>query len=71
MARRSRTTISLDAQLFVAAQRRAKALKYPDFSSYVAYLIEQDIKEHPKHITVREEEGEYLAKKRRPPPPRR
>lgn len=56
---RSRTTISIDAQLFREGQRRADALGYVSFSEYVAYLIGADLKERGKHITVREEGGAY------------
>jgi hypothetical protein len=65
MSDRKRTTISLDAGLFAAAQRRAKALGYSDFSSYVAYLIEQDLRERPKHVTVREEKITRYRRSRR------
>ena len=52
----SRATISIDAELFEKAQRRAKALNYRGgFSEYVAFLINKDVTERPKHVVVREE----------------
>jgi hypothetical protein len=54
-----RTSITVEADLFAASQRRASALGYPSFSSYVAYLFAKDVKEHPPHITVRDESGTH------------
>jgi hypothetical protein len=63
----SRATISIDADLFEKAQRRAKALNYRGgFSEYVAFLISKDVTERPKHVVVREEASpEYRTKKRK------
>jgi hypothetical protein len=58
-----RTTISIDAGLFMTAQHRAKALKYKSFSEYVAYLIENDLRERGQHVTIREEGGQSLKKR--------
>lgn len=57
----ARTTISIDADLYEAAVRRAKTLTppYKSFSEYVAYLIEKDCRERPKHNVVREENPDY------------
>ena len=64
----SRATISIDADLFEKAQKRAKALKYRGgFSEYVAFLIDKDVTERPQHIVVRDELPPNRPKKKRPP----
>lgn len=55
MIGRSRTTISIEPKLFEAALKRSKALGYKGFSEYLAYLIESDLHERGKHVTIREE----------------
>jgi hypothetical protein len=60
---RSRTTISINEGLFNAGRQRATALGYKSFSEYIAYLIEEDLRERGQHVTIREERGQAVKKR--------
>jgi hypothetical protein len=56
----TRTTISLEGDLYKKAVKRAAALGYKSFSAYAEFLLERDVRERGSHI--REEPGQYPKK---------
>lgn len=48
-------TISMPKQMFADALKRSRILRYKSFSEYIQYLVEQDLRERPRHSTIREE----------------
>lgn len=53
----SRTTVSMEAELYAQASERMKKLGYTSFSEYIQFLLESDLHERPSHVLVREEDA--------------
>ncbi len=51
----SRTTVSMDGDLYDRAVERLKKLGYSSFSEYIQFLLEADLRDRTPHVTVRDE----------------
>lgn len=58
----TRTTVSIDGDVYLLAKKRMRALRIRKFSRYVELLLEKDVRERGPLTVVKEEDPEYRAK---------